>query len=120
MTHPHHSRALWLLAALLPSSCGDRNDDDDSSPSEDTDIEVAAPEVLTVDEFFELFGASYCEKNNVCLEAAGLEPIDCEMATADDDDSPPESRPPGSEGGWVRGALAIVVFLVTVWLYARP
>lgn len=37
-----------------------------------------------------------------------------------DDDSPPESRPPGSEGGWVRGALAIVVFLVTVWLYARP
>lgn len=37
-----------------------------------------------------------------------------------DDDAPPESRPPGSEGGWVRGALAVVVFLVTVWLYARP
>lgn len=39
-------------------------------------------------------------------------------ALAEDDEGPRDSRPPGSEGAWVRTLLAVLVFLATVYLYS--
>jgi hypothetical protein len=41
---------------------------------------------LSQDKFEEEFGAKYCEANNACLEAAELEPIDCDAAVDGGDD----------------------------------
>lgn len=78
--------SLLVLAGLLALSCGDRKEDVD--PLSD-DSDGATEEGPTRDEFEELFGDIYCENNNVCLEAAGFDPFDCDQA-AEDEDEPVE------------------------------